>query len=107
MLPSEAFQVTVLSEVVPTTVAANESLPLTIDEAEDGEIVTELTAGSGGGGVAAVVTVTTAEADTVESAALAAVILAVPAVVGAVYAPEEVIVPAEAVHVTASFVVVP
>ena len=56
---------------------------------------------------AAVVTVTTAEADTVESAALVAVILAVPAAAGAVYAPEEVIVPADAVQVTKSFAVVP
>ena len=84
ILPNEAFHVTVLSEVVPATVAANESLPLMMDEAEEGEIVTELTAGSGGGGAGAVVTVTVAEADIVESALLVAVILAVPAVAGAV-----------------------
>jgi hypothetical protein len=87
ILPNEAFQVTVLSEAVPATVAANESLPLTMDEAEEGEIVTELTAGSGGGGVGgvgAVVTVTVAAADIVESALLVAVILAIPAVAGAV-----------------------
>ena len=86
MLPNEAFHVTLLSEVVPATVAANDSLPLMMDEAEGGEMVTELTAGSGGGGagVVAVVTVTVAEADIVESALLVAVILADPAVAGAV-----------------------
>ena len=55
-----------------------------LTEGEEGEMVTELTAGSGGGGVGAVVTVTVAEADIVESALLVAVILAVPAVAGAV-----------------------
>ena len=100
MLPDEVFHVTVLSEVEPATVAVNESLPLIMDEAETGEIVTELTAGSGGGGVDAVVTVTTAEAEMVESAVLVAVIVAVPAVAGATYAPEEVIVPADAVQAT-------
>jgi hypothetical protein len=84
MLPNDAFHVTLVFEVVPSTVAVNESLPLTMDEAEEGEIVTELTAGSGAGGAGAVITVTTAEADTVESAALVAVILAVAAVAGAV-----------------------
>lgn len=86
MLPNEAFHVTLLSEVVPATVAANDSLPLMRDEAEEGEMVTELTAGSGGGGAGAVavVTVTVAEADMLESALLVAVILADPAVAGAV-----------------------
>ncbi len=107
MLPEEAFQVTFLFEVVPSTIAVNESLPLTMDEAEAGEIDTELTAGSAGGGAGALVTLITAEADIVESAVLVAVILAVPVVAGAVYAPEAVIVPADAVQVTDWSVVVP
>jgi hypothetical protein len=60
-------------------------VPLVMDEAEDGEMVTEVTAGgSVGGGSGALVTVTVADADLVGSALLVAVTLAVPVVVGAV-----------------------
>jgi len=88
MLPNEAFQVTDLLEVDPWTDAVKESVPLVADLAEAGEIVTEVTAGSGGGGFGldpgAAVTVTGADADRVGSATLVAVTTPVPAVVGAV-----------------------
>jgi hypothetical protein len=51
--------------------------------------------------------VTDAEADFIGSAALVAVMVALPVVAGAVKTPAEEIVPAEAVHVTAVFVMVP
>jgi hypothetical protein len=85
MLPNEAFHVTALFEVGPATVAVNVSLPFTIDEAEAGEMVIEVTGGSGGTGVGVVViTFTVAEADIVGSALLIAVTVALPAFAGAV-----------------------
>lgn len=104
MLPNEAFQVTDLSEVVPWTFAINGRVPVTIEKPEEGEILTEVTVGLGTG---AAVTVTETEADLVGSATLVAVTVAVPAVAGAVNAPEDVMLPNEAVHVTELFVVLP
>ena len=62
-------------------------MPLVRDDAEAGEIVTDVTAGPCGG---AAVTVTVAKANLVASALLVAVTVAVPTVAGAVYAPEDV-----------------
>ena len=77
--------------------AVNGSVPLVRDDAEAGEIVTEVTAGPCGG---AAVTVTVAEANLVASALLVAVTVAVPTVAGAVYAPDDVMLPDEAFQVT-------
>jgi hypothetical protein len=82
MFPDEAFQVTDLSEVVPWTVAVNVRVPVVIEEAEEGEIVTEVTTGPGGG--AGELTVTVAEDDLLASALLVAVTWAIPGVAGAV-----------------------
>ncbi len=86
MLPSEAFQVTDLLDVVPWTDAVNGRVPLVPEVAEVGEIVTDVTAGPGGGGFGLDpdVTVTGADADFVGSATLVAVTTPVPAVAGAV-----------------------
>jgi hypothetical protein len=81
MLPKEALHVTVLSEVVPSTVAVNGSVPVVIEEAVEGEIATDVTTGLGGG---AAVIVTVAEANLVVSALLLAVTVAVPVLDGAV-----------------------
>jgi hypothetical protein len=54
----------------------------------------------GGGGGAGALTVTVAEADLLLSALLVAVTLSVPAFPGAVYAPEELILPNVAVQET-------
>jgi hypothetical protein len=43
MLPKEAPQVTDLSEVAPRTEAVNGSVPVVIEEAVEGETVTEVT----------------------------------------------------------------
>jgi hypothetical protein len=104
MLPLDADHVTDLFVVVPCTVAAKVSFPLVVVDAEAGEIVTELTIGAGG---AAAVTITLTAADFVASALLVAVIVAVPALAGAIYAPAEVMLPLDAAHVTDLFVVVP
>ena len=83
MLPSEAFQVTDLSETVPCTLAANCAVAPVLAEVDAGDTVTEVTTGLGGGGGAAV-TLTEAEADLVGSAALVTVTVSVPAFAGAV-----------------------
>jgi hypothetical protein len=105
MVPSKAFQVTALFEVVPETVAVNGNVPLVIDEAVAGVTVTEVTPEPDACEPAA--TVTVAVADFVESATLVAVIFPVPPVAGAVNMPADEIVPIVADQVTASFVVVP
>ena len=69
----------------------------------EGEIVTEVTLGVGEGAV----TATFADDDIVESALLVAVTTAVPALEGAVYNPEDVMVPNEAFQVTDLSVAVP
>jgi hypothetical protein len=61
----------------------------------------------GGGCVAAAVIVRAAEADLLESALLVAVTVSVPAFVGALYTPDELIAPNAAVHVTDLSVAVP
>lgn len=112
MLPLDACHVTALFVVEPVTVAANESVPPVAVAALAGVIVTDVTAGPLGGllgllGLEAAATVTTADADLVGSATLVAVTVPVVDEEGAVNMPPAVIVPVEAVHVTASFVVLP
>jgi hypothetical protein len=109
MLPLDACHVTDLFVVEPCTVAVNESVPPVEVEAPAGVMVTDVTAGPLGGllGVEAAATVTTADADFVGSATLVAVTVPVAAEAGAVYMPPAVIVPAVALHITASFVVLP
>ena len=75
-------------------------MPLVTDDAEAGEIVTEVTAEPAG--LETDVMVTGTVADLVGSATLVAVTTPVPAVDGAVKSPEGVIVPIEAAHVTDS-----
>jgi hypothetical protein len=84
MLPSAAFHVTDLLEVVPTTLAVKGIVPPVTEEAEEGETATEVTAGPVGAGVLAAVIVTVAVADSAESALLVATMRAVPALAGAV-----------------------
>jgi hypothetical protein len=84
MLPKEAPHVTDLSEVVPRTEAVNWSVPVVIEEAVEGETVTEVTTGLGGGATVTAVTFTVAEANLVGSALLLAVTVAVPGLEGAV-----------------------
>lgn len=95
MLPPVALQVTAVF-VVPVTLTENCCVPPVDTETVVGVIETATT------GVD--VTVTVAEADLVASAALVAVTVYVPVVLGAVYRPELEIVPALAVQVTAVFV---
>jgi hypothetical protein len=90
-VPPVADQVTAVF-VVPVTVAVNCCVPPVSNEAEVGLIVT-----------ATAVTVTVAEADLVVSAALVAVTVYVPAVLGAVYRPLVLTVPPVADQVTAVF----
>jgi hypothetical protein len=97
MLPADADHVTDLSAAVPTTVALNASFPPVVVAAEDGEMDTDVTVGAGG---AAAVTLTLTDADLVVSALLVAVIVAVPALFGAVYPPAALMLPIEADHVT-------
>jgi hypothetical protein len=104
IVPSNARHVTALSVVVPATVAANVSLPLTATVTAPGVTVTDVTVGVGAG---AAVTVTLDVSDWLGSATLVAVTLSTPALAGAVYCPAAVIVPNNAFHVTALFVVVP
>ena len=75
-------------------------MPPVVEEAEVGEMVTEVTAGGA-------VTVTAAEPDLVLSALLVAVTVSVPGFAGAVYRPAEVMAPKAAFQVTAVFEVVP
>ena len=74
-----------------------------VADVDAGKTVIELTTGVG----EAVVTVTLADPDLVVSATLTAVTESVPAFAGAVYAPDGVIVPSTAFHVTAVFDVAP
>jgi len=91
MLPPLADQVTaVLLE--PLTVDVNCCVPLVTTEAEVGEMLTATTGA---------LTVTVAEADLVLSAALVAVTVKVPALLGAVYSPLEEMLPPVADQVTA------
>jgi hypothetical protein len=95
MVPPVADQVTALF-VAPVTVAVNCCILPVESEAEVGDIDTD--------NVGAL-TVTVAEADLVVSAALVAVTVSVPPVLGAVYKPLEEIVPPVADQVTAVFAV--
>jgi hypothetical protein len=61
----------------------------------------------GAGAGAGAVTVTVADADLLDCALLIAVTVSVPAFAGAVYSPDELILPRAAVHVTVSSVAVP
>jgi hypothetical protein len=63
--------------------------------------------GVGAGVCPGAVTVTVADADLFDCALLVAVTVSVPAFAGAVYSPDELILPSAAVHVTTSPVVVP
>jgi hypothetical protein len=51
ILPSDAFHVTPLLEVVPCTVALNGSVPAVIEDAVTGDIATEVTVGEDAGAV--------------------------------------------------------
>ncbi len=97
--PSDAFQVTALLVTVPATVAVKSTVAPVVTDFELGETVTEVTTGAE--------TVTVAVPDLAVLAALVAVTVYVPAVVGAVYSPAELIVPPLAFHVTVLFVTVP
>jgi hypothetical protein len=99
IVPSFAFHVTNLFETLPLTVALKVAVPPVMTELVVGVTVTELTTGAA--------TVTVALADFVASAALVAVTVSVPAVAGAVYAPEEVIAPSFAFQATDLFETVP
>lgn len=93
-VPPVALHVTAVL-VVPVTVAKNCCVPPVNRELVVGEMETETGA----------LTVTSAEAVFVESAALFAVMVYVPAVVGAVYRPVLEIVPPVALQLTPVFVV--
>jgi hypothetical protein len=97
--PSAAFHVTFVLVLVPCTVALNCSEPPVAAEAVAGDTVTPVTV--------AALTVTAAAPDFELSATLVAVTVSVPGLGGAVYAPDEVIEPSAAFHVTPVFVVVP
>ena len=93
--PPLADQVTVVVDV-PVTVALNCCVVFATSETVVGEMVT-VTAGA--------VTVTVADADTAVFALLVAVTVYVPAVLGAVYEPLELMLPPVADHVTVVVVV--
>jgi len=97
--PSAAFQVTLVLLVVPCTAAVNCNDPPVAAAAVAGVTVTPVTV--------AALTVTVAVPDFDVSATLVAVTVSVPALDGAVYAPDDVIEPSAAFHVTPVFVVVP
>jgi hypothetical protein len=99
IVPGDAFQLTDLFDALPCTVAVNWAVPPGATEVVAGVTETEVTLGAD-----PVVTVTVAEADLVVSATLVAVTVAEPAAAGAVNRPAGVIVPDEAVQVTAVFV---
>jgi hypothetical protein len=99
IVPGDAFQLTDLFDALPCTVAVNWAVPPVATEVVAGVTETEVTLGAD-----PVVTVTVAEADLVVSATLVAVTVAEPAAAGAVNRPAGVIVPDEAVQVTAVFV---
>jgi hypothetical protein len=98
-VPSSAFQITVVFEALPCTVAPNESVPPVIEEAVDGDTATEVTPDLDCWlEVAATLMMTVAVM--LGLATLVAVIVPVPAAVGAVNTPAAVIDPIVADHVT-------
>jgi hypothetical protein len=105
MVPSSAFQLTAVFEVVPATVALNWSVPPVTDEAVPGVTVTAVTPDAVGPVEPA--TDTVAVADFVGSATLVATIVPTPLVGGAVKTPAAEMVPIDAAQVTVSFVVAP
>ena len=108
MLPKMADQVTALFVTVPRTVAVNWTALSIFTDVLEGDIVTPVTAGLGDGlFVGAAVIAIVAIPTLVGSATLVAVTTDVPAVAGAVYTPAAEMLPVEACHVTARFVVVP
>ena len=95
-MPSNAFQVTEPFDVPPATVALKDRVPPETEVAGAGVTVTpELP------------TVTVAVADLVGSATLVALMMPVARVAGAVKMPPLVMLPTDAVQVTALLVVVP
>jgi hypothetical protein len=106
MVPSNAFHVTAVFEVLPATLALNWSVPLVTDEAVPGVTVTPVTPDLDSGGVASA-TATVAVADFVGSATLVATIVPMPLTDGAVKTPVAEMVPIDATQVTESFVVAP
>ena len=80
MVPKAAFQLTVLFDVVPWTIALNGSVPLVTEDADAGDRLTELTPAAFGPAV----TVTVAVAVLLGSALLVTVIVNVPKFEGAV-----------------------
>jgi hypothetical protein len=94
-VPRTAFQATDLLVTVPETLAVNCFVSSVVTDVEDGETLTELTPGT--------VIVTVAAAVLERSAWLKTVMVAVPALEGAVYRPVALITPAEAFQVTALF----
>jgi hypothetical protein len=87
ILPADACHVTDLSDAVPWTDAVNASVPPVVNEAEAGEIPTEVTVGllgPEGPELDAEVTVTVAEANSVELPRIEALIVATPVFEGAV-----------------------
>src|SRR3984957_15167656 len=114
IVPSCAFHVTFVFVVVPCTVAANGSVPLVTEAADDGVTTTAVTAPLvpllPKGEVLPMLfpaTAPVALAEKVGSATLCAVTRPTPAVIGAVNTPVGVIVPIVVDHVTASLPVAP
>ena len=114
IVPSCAFQVTFVFVLVPCTVAANGSVPLVTDAADDGVTTTPVTAPlllvPPNGELLPMLfpaTATVALAEKVGSATLCAVTRPTPAVIGAVNTPVCVIVPIVVDHVTDSLPVAP
>ena len=79
-MPKAAFQLSVLFDVVPCTVALNGSVPPVTEDADAGDMMTELTPPAFGPAV----TVTVAIAVLLGSALLVTVIVTVPKFEGAV-----------------------
>ena len=79
-MPKAAFQLSVLFDVVPCTVALNGSVPPVTEDADAGDMMTELTPPAFGPAV----TVTVAVAVLLGSALLVTVIVTVPKFEGAV-----------------------
>jgi hypothetical protein len=102
IVPSDAFHVTNVVAAAPWIVALNGTVPAVTDEAVAGDTTTEVTLD-----VCSAATVTVAVADFVGFAMLVAIIVPVPALVGAVKTPVLLMVPIEADQATALFVVVP
>jgi hypothetical protein len=107
IVPTAAFQVTTLFVAEPATVAAKTAVLPAVTEAVAGDTVTDVTPAPGCGFVGAAVTVIVAVPTLVGSATALAVTIEVPAVAGAVKTPPAVMLPFDACHVTALFVVEP